>query len=101
MADISLKKLLTKILGPLKMIFAKLDAVKMGDNSLQNNFSIYKVTRVAYKARSNDGTDEAKDMQNANHRIGKNRTDENDTRIKGEFPVQQIVKHVGSGRKMK
>lgn len=58
-----------------------------------------RVTLAPYNAQSNGGTDQDSDMQNVNNCTDEDRTDEIDTRISREFPVQCIFKRIVTGKR--
>lgn len=96
MANALQTELLPKTLNLRRVLFAPSD-----DNGIQNTLSIGRVTLAPYKAQGSDGTNWYGDTQNASNRGNEDETDGNDARIIGEFPVQHVGKHVGTGRGMK
>lgn len=101
MANKPLTKVLPKTLSPFKVISSTLYTVTVDENVIYNAVSTDKVTLALCSARRNDGTDRDSDTQNANHRRNDDRTDGTEAHIIGEFPVQYIVKHVGTSTKLK
>lgn len=92
------KKLLPKPLRPFKEISATLDIVRVEENGVHDTVSIDSVTFDGYIAQSNDNTDRNSDAQGTSNCRSEDETHKNNERAIGEFLLQQIMKHLGTGK---
>lgn len=94
MASAPLTKSLPETLSPFKVASATQATVTPDEIGVQKAVSKEMVKFALYNVRIYDGIARDSDMQNVNRHRDEDRTDKNDARITGEFPVQQIVNHV-------
>lgn len=80
---------------------ATLDITVVDGNGIYNIVSMERVTLSHYKGRIYNRTDEAAINRTQSHRRYEDRIDENDARIIKEFPVQNILKLLKTGKRMK
>lgn len=101
MASAPLTKLLPKTLCLFNVISLILDTVGVDENRMHYIVIIDGNTLAPYNALSNNGTDQDSDTQRARNRRNNDEKDENNAFIIGEFAMQHIVKHLGTGKRMK
>lgn len=101
LANAVVTKLLLQTLYLFEVISTTSDTITVHENGIQNPVSIDEVMLALYTTRINEGTDRDSNLQNANRHRDGDITDKNDATIIEEFPVQRIVRHVGTGRQVK
>lgn len=101
MASAPLTELLPKSLRPFKVISPTLYAVTVDGVGIHNTVSIHIVPLALYNAQGNDRTDQDSETKNTSNCSNEDKTGGNNARIMGEIPVQHIVKHDETGKRIK
>lgn len=94
MANASLTKLLPKTFGPFRVISVTLVIVTSNEKGIHNTVSMDRMTLAPGTARCNDGADQNVSILRMRNNMSEDGADKNDKRIKGEFPVDRIVRQV-------